>query len=67
MPKDERDEIEAAMNRLLDGTPLRSGGKLTVVSLAAEASVKRAPAHPQAHRPSRPLLRPVIGPRGRPA
>lgn len=29
------------MNRLLDGIPLRSDGKLTVVSLAVEAGVKR--------------------------
>lgn len=29
------------MDRLLDGIPLRSDGKLTVVSLAAEAGVKR--------------------------
>ncbi len=29
------------MRRLLDGTPLRSSGKLTIVSLAAEANVKR--------------------------
>jgi len=29
------------MNRLLDGIPLRSDGKLTIVSLAAEAAVKR--------------------------
>ncbi|HEY1323204.1 MAG TPA: hypothetical protein VGF32_23300 [Streptosporangiaceae bacterium] len=41
MPADERAEIEAAMGRLLDGTPLRSDGKLTIVSLAAEAGVKR--------------------------
>ncbi len=38
---DERAEIEAAMDRLLDGIPLRSDGKLTVLSLAAEAGVKR--------------------------
>jgi chromosome segregation ATPase len=38
---DERADIEAAMNRLLDGTPLRSDGRLTIVSLAAEAGVKR--------------------------
>lgn len=38
---DERAEIEAAMDRLLDGIPLRSDGRLTVVSLAAEAGVKR--------------------------
>jgi chromosome segregation ATPase len=41
MTADERREIEAAMNRLLNGTPLRSDGKLTIVSLAAEAGVKR--------------------------
>ncbi len=41
MRKAERDEIEAAMNRLLDGIPLRSDGKLTIVSLAVEAGVKR--------------------------
>jgi hypothetical protein len=41
MPAGERDEIEAAMDRLLNGTPLRSDGKLTIVSLAAEADVKR--------------------------
>jgi hypothetical protein len=41
MPADERAEIEAAMDRLLAGTPLRSGGQLTIVSLAAEAGVKR--------------------------
>jgi hypothetical protein len=38
---DERADIEAAMGRLLDGTPLRSDGKLTIVSLAIEAGVKR--------------------------
>jgi len=37
----ERGQIRAAMNRLLAGTPLRSGGALTVVSLAVEAGVKR--------------------------
>jgi hypothetical protein len=41
MPASERDEIEAAMDRLLNGNPLRSDGKLTIVSLAAEAGVKR--------------------------
>jgi chromosome segregation ATPase len=41
MPADERREIEAAMGRLLNGTPLRSDGKLTIMSLAAEAGVKR--------------------------
>ena len=41
MLADERSEIEAAMDRLLNGTPLRSDGKLTIVSLAAEAGVKR--------------------------
>jgi hypothetical protein len=38
---DERAAIEAAMNWLLDGIPLRSDGRLTIVSLAAEAGVKR--------------------------
>jgi len=37
----ERDHIRAAMDRLLAGTPLRSDGALTVVSLAVEADVKR--------------------------
>ena len=37
----ERKEIEAAIQRLLDGSPLRSTGELTVVQLAAEAGVKR--------------------------
>ncbi|MFF8460579.1 hypothetical protein ACF071_07475 [Streptomyces albidoflavus] len=37
----ERAGIRAAMDRLLTGTPLRSDGALTVLSLAAEAEVKR--------------------------
>ncbi|MFF5992897.1 hypothetical protein [Prauserella flavalba] len=37
----ERDDIRSAMQRLLEGIPLRSDGALTVVSLAAEAGVKR--------------------------
>ena len=37
----ERDQSHAAMDRLLAGTPLRSDGALTVVSLAVEADVKR--------------------------
>ncbi|WP_328560435.1 hypothetical protein [Streptomyces coelicoflavus] len=37
----ERQNILAAIDRLLAGTPLRSDGALTVVSLAAEANVKR--------------------------
>lgn len=37
----ERSQIRAAMDRLLAGTPLRSDGALTVVSLAVEADVKR--------------------------
>lgn len=37
----ERGHIRAAMDRLLAGTPLRSDGALTVLSLAAEADVKR--------------------------
>jgi hypothetical protein len=44
---DERAEIEAGMDRLLDGIPLRSGGQLTIVSLPAEAGVKR---HVLSHR-----------------
>ncbi|WP_030848727.1 hypothetical protein [Streptomyces griseus] len=37
----ERAGIRAATDRLLAGTPLRSDGALTVLSLAAEADVKR--------------------------
>lgn len=37
----ERKEIRTAIERLLAGTPLRSDGALTVISLAAEAGVKR--------------------------
>lgn len=37
----ERDAIQAAMQRLLAGTPTRSTGALTVIQLAAEAGVKR--------------------------
>jgi hypothetical protein len=37
----ERDQIKAAMNRILDGTPERSNGALTVVALAIEAGVPR--------------------------
>ena len=37
----ERGQIRAAMDRLLAGTPLRSDGALTVVSLAIESDVKR--------------------------
>lgn len=37
----QRGQIHAAMDRLLAGTPLRSDGALTVVSLAVEADVKR--------------------------
>jgi uncharacterized coiled-coil protein SlyX len=38
---DERDQIRAAMDRILDGTPERSNGALTVVALAIEAGVPR--------------------------
>lgn len=38
---DERRRIRDAMDRLLAGSPLHSDGKLTVKSLAVEASVKR--------------------------
>jgi hypothetical protein len=41
MISDERGQFEAAMDRLLAGTLLRSGGELTIVSLAIEAGVKR--------------------------
>jgi septal ring factor EnvC (AmiA/AmiB activator) len=37
----ERDRIRAAMDRILDGTPERSDGALTVVALAIEAGVPR--------------------------
>ena len=37
----DRGQISAAMDRLLAGTPMRSDGALTVVSLAVEADVKR--------------------------
>ena len=37
----ERAAITAAMQRLLEGTPKRSTGALSVVQLAAEADVKR--------------------------
>ena len=37
----ERDAIQAAIARLLAGTPTRSTGALTVLQLAAEAGVKR--------------------------
>jgi chromosome segregation ATPase len=36
-----RDQIRAAMDRLLNGTPLRSDGALTIVSLATEAGIQR--------------------------
>ncbi|MBX9398362.1 hypothetical protein K4749_33435 [Streptomyces sp. TRM72054] len=36
-----RDAIIAAMDRLSDGTPLRSSGRLSVSQLAIEAGVKR--------------------------
>ena len=37
----ERAAITAAMQRLLDGTPKRSTGALSIVQLAVEADVKR--------------------------
>ena len=37
----ERHAIEAAITPLLDGTPLRSTGALSIVQLAVEADVKR--------------------------
>jgi hypothetical protein len=39
---DESDrQLRAAMRRLLDGTPIRSNGSLTVSALAVEAGVSR--------------------------
>ncbi|MFC8829472.1 hypothetical protein ACFT9I_29480 [Streptomyces sp. NPDC057137] len=38
---DERDRINAAMNRILAGTPESSNGALTIVALASEAQVPR--------------------------
>lgn len=38
---DERDRVRAAMDRVLDGTPERSDGALTIVALAIEAGVPR--------------------------
>ena len=38
---DERDQIRAAMDRILAGTPERSNGALTIVALALEAGVPR--------------------------
>jgi septal ring factor EnvC (AmiA/AmiB activator) len=37
----ERDQIRAAMDRIMDGVPERSDGALTVVALATEAGVPR--------------------------
>jgi chromosome segregation ATPase len=39
--QDERDAITAAMERLLAGIPLRSSGNLDIITLAAEAGLKR--------------------------
>ncbi|MFI7643547.1 hypothetical protein [Nonomuraea sp. NPDC049400] len=39
--KEERAAITAAMSRLLAGTPLRSSGRLDIVTLAIEAGLKR--------------------------
>ncbi|MFJ2008336.1 hypothetical protein [Streptomyces chartreusis] len=38
-PPAERDRIRAAMDRILNGTPQRSNGALTIVALATEADV----------------------------
>lgn len=40
-PVDLCDTLRAAADRLLAGTPLRSDGKLTILSLAQEAGIKR--------------------------
>jgi hypothetical protein len=63
---DERAGIQAAMGRLLDGTPLRSDGKLTIVSPGHRGGRPAARPHPQAHRPERPVLRPGQSPARRP-
>ena len=39
----ERDEIRAAMDRILGGTPERSDGAMTIVALAIEAGVPATP------------------------
>lgn len=39
--EDDRRAITAAMQRLFAGTPLRSSGRLDIVSLAQEAGIKR--------------------------
>lgn len=41
MNTDERDQIRAAMDRILSGTAERSNGALTIVALALEADVPR--------------------------
>ena len=38
---DERDRIRSAMDRILNGTPQRSNGALTIVALAQEADLPR--------------------------
>lgn len=38
---DERDQIRAAMDHILSGTPQRSNGARTIVALATEAYVPR--------------------------
>lgn len=38
---EERERIVAAMTRLIDGSPIRSRGSLTIVALAEEAGVRR--------------------------
>jgi hypothetical protein len=40
-PKELCDKLRAAGDRLLAGTPLHSDGKLTILSLAQEAQIKR--------------------------
>lgn len=40
-PADLCDKLRAAADRLIAGTPLRSDGKLTILSLAQEAGIKR--------------------------
>lgn len=51
------------MVRPLIGAPLHSDGKLTIVSIAAEAGLRRNKLTHKPHRPQGPVLRPGQGPR----
>jgi hypothetical protein len=39
---EERHQLEAALERLLSGAPIRSSGQFTIVALAQESQIKRA-------------------------